>query len=174
MTRQKHLSTLSSFTTSTSRPQEYCVQDVSSEYLCLINFSRNPLITQTLQPVPSLEEVVDIFQNATSSPSTLAPPSDPTYPSTSNPSSTSTYSAPDTKPNLVPVYIEVPADMLTPVAAYLKVAGESKHSFLLESVVGGENLARYSFVGAGQCSWSTTCDFATRLTLRPRQDGPNR
>lgn len=40
--------------------------------------------------------------------------------------------------------------MLTPVAAYLKVAGDSEHSFLLESVVGGESLARYSFVGAGE------------------------
>ena len=52
------------------------------------------------------------------------------------------------RPNLVPVYIEISADLLTPVAAYLKIANESSHSFLLESVVGGENLARYSFVGA--------------------------
>ena len=54
------------------------------------------------------------------------------------------------KSNLVPVFIETPADLLTPVAAYLKVALESEYSFLLESVVGGENVARYSFVGAGQ------------------------
>ena len=53
-------------------------------------------------------------------------------------------------PNLVPVFIEIPADLLTPVAAYLKVANGSEHSFLLESVVGGESLARYSFVGAGE------------------------
>lgn len=52
------------------------------------------------------------------------------------------------RPNLVPIYVEISADLLTPVAAYLKIANESKHSFLLESVVGGENLARYSFVGA--------------------------
>lgn len=37
---------------------------------------------------------------------------------------------------------------MTPVAAYLKVANGSKHSFLLESINGGENLGRYSFVGA--------------------------
>ena len=60
--------------------------------------------------------------------------------------------ASEKKPNLVPVYVEIPADMLTPVAAYLKVSSESEYSFLLESLVGGENLARYSFVGAGQSS----------------------
>ena len=52
------------------------------------------------------------------------------------------------KPNLVPVYVEISADLLTPVAAYLKIANTSRHSFLLESVIGGENLARYSFVGS--------------------------
>jgi len=54
---------------------------------------------------------------------------------------------------LVPVFIEIPADLLTPVAAYLKVANGSEHSFLLESVTGGESLARYSFVGAGKLYW---------------------
>jgi len=33
---------------------------------------------------------------------------------------------------------------------YLRVANNSKYSFLLESIVGGENIARYSFIGAGQ------------------------
>ncbi len=33
--------------------------------------------------------------------------------------------------------------------AYLRVAKDSKYSFLLESVIGGENVARYSFIGAG-------------------------
>lgn len=51
---------------------------------------------------------------------------------------------------MVPVYLELPADLLTPVAAYLKVASQSEYSFLLERVEGGENLARYSFVGAGE------------------------
>ena len=49
--------------------------------------------------------------------------------------------------NLVPVYREVAADLETPVSAYLKVR-EGRHSFLLESVEGGERLARYSFIGA--------------------------
>jgi anthranilate synthase component 1 len=48
--------------------------------------------------------------------------------------------------NIVPVYREVVADLETPVSAYLKVARGS-HSFLLESVEGGERLARYSFIG---------------------------
>ena len=48
--------------------------------------------------------------------------------------------------NIVPVYREVPADLETPVSAFLKVA-RGKHSFLLESVEGGERIARYSFIG---------------------------
>ena len=48
--------------------------------------------------------------------------------------------------NLVPVYREILADMETPVSAYRKIAC-GKYSFLLESVEGGERLARYSFLG---------------------------
>jgi anthranilate synthase component I len=48
---------------------------------------------------------------------------------------------------LVPVYREIPGDLLTPVSAFLAVAGGSERAFLLESVVGGERLARYSFLG---------------------------
>ena len=47
----------------------------------------------------------------------------------------------------VPVYREVMADVETPVSAYLKILGEGP-SFLLESIEGGERLARYSFIGA--------------------------
>ena len=50
--------------------------------------------------------------------------------------------------NLIPVWREVLADMETPVSAYRKVAGEQPNSFLLESVEGGERLARYSFLGS--------------------------
>ncbi len=41
---------------------------------------------------------------------------------------------------------ELPADLETPVSVYLKLAG-SGPSFLLESVTGGEQVARYSFIG---------------------------
>ena len=47
----------------------------------------------------------------------------------------------------VPVYKEIVADMLTPVSAFLKIAEHSDYAFLLESVEGGEQLARYSFLG---------------------------
>ena len=48
---------------------------------------------------------------------------------------------------VVPVYKRVMADLLTPVAAYLKIERLSPYSFLLESVEGGEKVARYSFLG---------------------------
>ena len=48
--------------------------------------------------------------------------------------------------NLVPVYHEIMADLETPVSAYLKIA-RGNHAFLLESVEGGEHIARYSFIG---------------------------
>jgi len=48
--------------------------------------------------------------------------------------------------NLVPIYHEIVADLETPVSAYLKIA-QGDYSFLLESVEGGERLARYSFIG---------------------------
>ncbi len=49
--------------------------------------------------------------------------------------------------NLCPLYAEVLADLETPVSAFLKVAREP-WSFLLESVEGGQHIARYSFIGA--------------------------
>jgi len=48
---------------------------------------------------------------------------------------------------VVPVVKRVMADLLTPVAAYLKIERLSPYSFLLESVEGGEKVARYSFLG---------------------------
>jgi anthranilate synthase component 1 len=50
--------------------------------------------------------------------------------------------------NLVPVYETITADLLTPVGAYLRLAHNAKYSFLLESVEGGEKIARYTFLGA--------------------------
>src|ERR1700691_4949552 len=50
--------------------------------------------------------------------------------------------------NLVPVYETFTADLLTPVAAHLRLGHKSKYSFLLESVAGGETVARYTFTGA--------------------------
>ncbi len=50
--------------------------------------------------------------------------------------------------NCIPIYREVLADLETPVSAYLKVVGAERQGFLLESVEGGEQVARYSFIGA--------------------------
>ena len=50
--------------------------------------------------------------------------------------------------NLIPVYDIFPADLLTPVSAYLRIAQGARYSFLLESVEGGEKIARYTFAGA--------------------------
>jgi anthranilate synthase component 1 len=50
---------------------------------------------------------------------------------------------------LVAVTEIVSADLLTPLSAYLRIAQDAQRSFLLESVEGGEHLARYSFLGAG-------------------------
>jgi anthranilate synthase component 1 len=50
--------------------------------------------------------------------------------------------------NVTPVYKEILADMETPVSAYKKI-GTGEYSFLLESVEGGERMARFSFLGSG-------------------------
>lgn len=50
------------------------------------------------------------------------------------------------KYNLVPVYREIFVDMETPISVYKKVC-QGENTYLLESVEGGENLARYSFIG---------------------------
>lgn len=50
--------------------------------------------------------------------------------------------------NVVPVVRSVLADLHTPVGAFMRIAGNSPHAFLLESVEGGERIARYSFLGA--------------------------
>ncbi|HEY6286021.1 MAG TPA: anthranilate synthase component I [Ktedonobacteraceae bacterium] len=52
----------------------------------------------------------------------------------------------DTRKPLLPICCDILADMETPVSAYCKIAS-GPYSFLLESVVGGEHIARYSFIG---------------------------
>src|SRR5687767_2977817 len=47
--------------------------------------------------------------------------------------------------DVVPVYRQLLADRLTPVTAF-EVLGRDANAFLLESVVGGEQVARYSFI----------------------------
>ena len=52
--------------------------------------------------------------------------------------------------NRIPLMVEAFADLETPLSLYLKLAYSTqagRHSFLLESVVGGERFGRYSFIG---------------------------
>src|SRR5512139_3483678 len=49
--------------------------------------------------------------------------------------------------SVIPVCKDVLGDLMTPAAAFLRVAHGRRRVFLLESVEGGERLARYSFVG---------------------------
>jgi anthranilate synthase component 1 len=51
------------------------------------------------------------------------------------------------KGNLIPVYREILADFETPLSAFAKI-DKDNFSFLLESVEGGERIARYSFLGS--------------------------
>lgn len=56
------------------------------------------------------------------------------------------YLALSRKYNLIPVCREINADLDTPISVYKKIVREGP-AYLLESVEGGENLARYSFIG---------------------------
>ena len=51
------------------------------------------------------------------------------------------------KGNLIPVYKEISADLETPLSSFLKIDTD-RYAYLLESVEGGENIARYSFLGS--------------------------
>jgi len=51
-------------------------------------------------------------------------------------------------PNIVPIFTTIPGYFLTPSSAYLKISAGSSKSFLFESVVGGEQIGRYSWIGA--------------------------
>lgn len=52
--------------------------------------------------------------------------------------------------DVVPVAREVYADLTTPISAFMSLSEGAEHAFLLESVVGGERLGRYSFLGVGE------------------------
>ncbi len=80
--------------------------------------------------------------------------------------------------NLVPIVRELPADLESPISAYLKLAGQGP-SFLLESVTGGEQVARYSFIGVnpsqafvlrGRAFEHQTADGVERISLPEGSD----
>ncbi|MDR0676355.1 MAG: anthranilate synthase component I [Elusimicrobiota bacterium] len=51
------------------------------------------------------------------------------------------------KNKIFPVFKEIIADTLTPVATFLKLQKDRKHIYLLESIEGNSNIGRYSFIG---------------------------
>jgi anthranilate synthase component 1 len=68
--------------------------------------------------------------------------------------------------NRIPLIKEAFADLETPLSLYLKLAygaGGGKHSFLLESVVGGERFGRYSFIGLPARSLLRASGFRTEV-----------
>src|SRR5262249_23925136 len=69
----------------------------------------------------------------------------------------------------VPVYRELTGDTLTPVSAFRRITGQNDRAFLFESVVGGERIGRYSFLGAG--SFFTFEAFDRRVETR-QESGP--
>ncbi|MFM7695143.1 MAG: anthranilate synthase component I, partial [Vulcanococcus sp.] len=58
--------------------------------------------------------------------------------------------------NLIPIWKRWPADLETPLTTWLKVGSGRGHGVLLESVEGGEQLGRWSFVVTDPL-WILTC-----------------
>jgi anthranilate synthase component I len=73
--------------------------------------------------------------------------------------------------SVVPVYRQLVGDVLTPVSAFCKIQ-EGEWAFLFESVVGGERLGRYSFVGSGPFYRFEAFDrrVVTQVGRKPKQE----
>lgn len=69
-------------------------------------------------------------------------------------------------PNVLPLTASIPADLLSPTVAYLKIAAKSKMSFLYESAATTGTIGRYSFFGAEQSSRP-----APAMALSPTRSG---
>src|SRR5437762_4200522 len=63
------------------------------------------------------------------------------------PASFSDFQRDATRGNVVAVTRSILADLQTPLGAFMRIAGDASHAFLLESIEGGERVARYSFLG---------------------------
>ena len=76
--------------------------------------------------------------------------------------------------NRIPLMAEAFADLETPLSLYLKLAhsqGGGKHSFLLESVVGGERFGRYSFIGLPARTLLRASGFGAQACTEVVRDG---
>src|SRR5690348_5412482 len=77
----------------------------------------------------------------------------------------------DPRKPLLPICVDVLADMDTPVSAYCKTA-RGPYSFLLQRVAGGERIARYSFIGINPYLVMTQRgDTATLRRVRASESG---
>ena len=120
-----------------------------------------------------------------SAPETVAAAEDRPRPSTAEPASAAytptraAFRELASQGNVVPVWRDILADMETPVSAFLRIA-HRPNAFLLESVEGGERMARYSFFGSdpyatfrskGATAWITEGDAPAReIELAPGRD----
>ena len=75
--------------------------------------------------------------------------------------------------NRIPLVAQAFADLETPLSLYLKLAQaeDGRHSFLLESVVGGERFGRYSFIGLPARTWLCASGFGDGAKTEVFQDG---
>jgi len=76
--------------------------------------------------------------------------------------------------NRIPLMTEAFADLETPLSLYLKLAhgrGDGAHSFLLESVVGGERFGRYSFIGLPARTLLRASGFGAKAQTEVVRDG---
>lgn len=71
---------------------------------------------------------------------------------------------------LVPVVKSVSADLLTPVSAYLAISQEETHAFLLESIERGEQIGRYTFLGARPYMRVTAREGSVEITRGRRRE----
>ena len=65
--------------------------------------------------------------------------------------------------NRIALVADAFADLETPLSLYLKLTQGKAHSFLLESVVGGERFGRYSFIGLPAHTWLRATGFKTEV-----------
>src|SRR5919204_5637462 len=75
--------------------------------------------------------------------------------------------------SLVPVYRQLIGDTLTPVSAFCKIQ-EGDWAFLFESVVGGERVGRYSFLGSGPFLRFQAHGRKVRIDAQPPGSSPGR
>jgi len=64
----------------------------------------------------------------------------------------------------IPIFKRLLADVITPVSLFLNIREEATYPFLLESVEGGDQLARYSFIGRNPYQVLTFDGAQTSLT----------